>query len=148
MTWNPDFDFCVTYGESGEKLCAELVGLPDGAGVEVKRKSRRDAGFYVESHQWPHGRGYPDPAKAKPSGINTTKAHYWAYVIADTGIVVLIPTRLLIEAARDSREADTAFSDNPTHGRLVSFQHLLTKEPVPDKSGQVGQVAPHGSSER
>jgi hypothetical protein len=88
--YEPRWDFTVGYGEDGEKTVAELLHIPDGSHIEVKRKSYVDDKFYVELEQSPHATG-----DFKPSGLRTTEADYWAFLIADTGVVVLVPTTLL-----------------------------------------------------
>lgn len=88
MNWEPDFDIDRSYGEEGENLVRAVLGLASDR-IEVKRKRFIDDEFYVETAQAPR-RGY-----IKPSGIQTTKATYWAYVIGDTGVIVLVPTERL-----------------------------------------------------
>ena len=74
--YEPRWDIDLEYGAEGEVLVRNLLGFSD-VEVEVKRKRYADDLFYVETHYDPGGRG-----NYKPSGINTTQAEYWAYVIA------------------------------------------------------------------
>jgi hypothetical protein len=87
--YNPDFDIDRDYGEGGEGTVRRALGLSDKR-IEVKRKSYPDDKFYVELEHDPGARG-----RFSPSGLARTRAEYFGYVIADTGIVVLFPTELL-----------------------------------------------------
>ena len=115
----PDWDIDRSYGEAGEQSFRRLMGL-DRERFEVKRKRYRDDKFYVETHQLIRG-----ASKYVPSGINTTRAEYWAYMIADTGVTVLFPTAALRSAARSAETVSEDDGDNPTRGRLVSLQSVV-----------------------
>jgi hypothetical protein len=121
MTENYDhrFDLELGYGQEGEDRVADLLGLA-GSTVEVKRKRYTDLKFYVEVAQCPRG-----SLDYKASGINTTEADYWVYVVADTGVVVLIPRERLKRAAAAAPPAEEKDGDNPTKGRLVDATHLF-----------------------
>lgn len=93
MIRSPDWDIDREYGDNGEKTLRRILGLSENR-IEVKRKRYCDDVFYVELEQSPHATG-----AYKPSGLATTKATYWAYAIADTGIFLLIPTARLRELA-------------------------------------------------
>lgn len=119
--YEPRFDLNLREGLHGEDTVAAFLGL-DSSRIEVKRKSYRDTHFYIE---YEHD---PDRKQVyRPSGIQTTTAHYWVFVIDDTGIQVVIPT-VKLRAAFDSVigqfKAETD-GDCPTHGRLVSLAALL-----------------------
>ena len=85
----PDFDLDRDYGEDGEDTVRDVLGLATNR-IEVKHKSYADDKFYVELEHDPGGRG-----QYKPSGLTTTKAEYFTYVIADTGVIVFIPVPYL-----------------------------------------------------
>lgn len=118
MTYQPEFDVVMpdfsrdlVYGEAAE----DVVEYLSQARVEVKRKRRVDPVFYVETYQAPRG------GQVKGSGINTTKADYFAYVIGDTGAIVFLPVSLLKAACRNAERKNESDGDNPTWGRLVRF---------------------------
>lgn len=90
--YDPRWDITLRYGEGGERYVYELLHMSPGEHIEVKRKSYIDDHFYFETEQSPRADG-----TFGPSGLNTTKADHWAFVIADTGVVVIVPTRLLRE---------------------------------------------------
>ena len=121
MTYNPDWDIDLAFGEEGEQLVRTILGLA-AEQLEVKRKRCIDTKFYVEVAHSPGATG-----NYKPSGINTTRATYWAYVVGDTGIVFIVPTGLLKDAARGALRVEEYDGDNPTKGRLVSVDEIFAE---------------------
>lgn len=118
--YNPHFDLDRAYGEAAEGSLRDTLHLL-GDRFEVKRKRRIDDKFYVEVQQSPGGNG-----AYKPSGINITRATYWAYEVGETGLFVLVGTDLLrLATRRSSVRAEERDGDNPTRGRLVSFGDFL-----------------------
>jgi hypothetical protein len=122
--YKPEWDIDKSYGEEGERRFAELFGwLATGdPRVEVKRKRRTDDWFYIELQHNPHGRGW------RNSGLHTTQAEIWAFVIADTGVMVAFPTALLRAALRYGigKPAAETDGDCPTEGRLLRLPNLMT----------------------
>lgn len=118
MTYQPEWDIDREYGEYGEDTVRRFLAL-DKSRIETKRKRIPDDIFYVETHQSPLLGGF------RPSGINTTAAEYYIYVIADTGVMVAIPVPLLKAAALNANRADERDGSNPTRGRLVRFRDLF-----------------------
>lgn len=116
--YEPRFDLDQEYGEQGEDLVALVRSL--FGRIETKRKRYGDFRFYVEIAQRPK-----DSLEYKGSGINTSEADYWAYVIADTGVIVMVPREVLKAAAARAPDAEERDGDNPTKGRLVSVEHLF-----------------------
>jgi hypothetical protein len=114
----PDFDLDLGYGHVAEELIETL--LRGGTRVEVKHKRRVDWLFYVELEQNARNCGV-----WRPSGLATTDADMWAIVFGDTGMAVLIPTRLLREAAPRGRPTECAAGDNPTRGVLLDLRSML-----------------------
>lgn len=94
--YQPEFDIDVVYGEGGETTVRHALEL-DKSRIEVKRKSYIDDEFYVEVRHDPGRRGL-----WRPSGIATTEAEYYVYVIADSGVLLFIPTALLRERLPDA----------------------------------------------
>jgi len=83
------FDIDLEYGIAGEN---HVLGLLNGAmKVEVKtdRMAHSTGNLAVEYS-----------SRGLPSGIATTKADYWAFVIGDNNTVIFIPTERLKELAR------------------------------------------------
>jgi hypothetical protein len=89
--YEPHFDIDREYGEEGEEIVRRFLRLSKDQ-IEVKRKRCIDDLFYVEHEHDPGARG-----RYRPSGIAITRADYFVYVIADTGILVCFPTEFLRE---------------------------------------------------
>lgn len=123
----PRFDLDCSYGKQGELQIAEFLDwIARGNGrVEVKRKRLLDLEFYVETACDKGRRG-----NYTPSGINVTTAHAWAFVIADTGIAIIVPTEVLREMLDDPSARDRAERDGscPTKGRLINLGALLYRQ--------------------
>lgn len=131
-TAEPRFDIDATYGGQGELLLADyLTWLAEGNGrIEVKRKRYCDLRFYVETHCDKGRRG-----EYQPSGISVTTASAWAFVIADTGISIIVPTDELRAMITDSSTKDVAEADGtcPTRGKLINLTVLLGRRAGPKR---------------
>ena len=119
MTYEPRFDYDLAYGLEGERIARAW----HAGRRETKRKRRLDIEFYIELEQNPRRAGM-----WKPSGLATSEADYFEFVIGNTGIIVAFPTQLLRDAleqeiGRDCEEYD---GDNPTRGRLFNLIDLMT----------------------
>lgn len=123
----PRFDRDFVYGRQGElQINDYLKWIADGnERLETKRKSYVDAELYIETHHDPGRRGM-----FVPSGISTTAAHAWAFVVDDSGIAVVIPTDLLRQAISHSSARDRECTDGtcPTKGKLVNLNYLMLLE--------------------
>lgn len=114
------WDLTVAEGNFGESLVADVLGLA-GKTVEVKTKSYLDAGFYLE-FQCQKSWGW------EPSGVQTTRADYWVWVVGRTGVMVVVPTatvRRCYTRAQQLRlrvENGAAGGDHPTHGYVIPIQ--------------------------
>jgi hypothetical protein len=122
----PRFDRDFSYGKQGELLIGEyLEQLARGHGqVEVKRKRILDLGFFVET-KCDKGRS----GTFQPSGISTTTATTWAFVIGDTGIALFVPTDLL-RAMFDSpltQNVACVEGNCPTKGKLIYLIDLVNR---------------------
>jgi hypothetical protein len=126
-----DFQADFTYGREGE-LYGMAVGAALAEGephVEFKRKMRVDLKFYIETEQRSlHGRG-----PWVPSGISVYDGPLFAFVIADTGVVLSFPAESIRKAVRlgfgASVDQPTGHNGNPTRGRLIHLYDLLALRP-------------------
>lgn len=120
----PRFDLDYSYGRQGELQIGDfLKWIAEGHGqVEVKRKRYLDLWFYVETHCDKGRRGV-----FEPSGILGTTAAAWAFVIADTGISLIVPIDELRQMLDDPTSKDKAETDGecPTRGKLVNLSAML-----------------------
>lgn len=129
--YKPDFDIDLRHGKRGEKLVASfLEGLVTGT-VEVKsdRQAHMTGNLWIE-YECQRRDGWHD------SGIRTSKADYWALVLAET-VIVAIPTpvlRAIVERGYQFRFSDGKFpylseetdGSHPTRGVKIPLPHFLT----------------------
>ena len=80
-----DFDLDLSVGHEGESLVNQL--LTNGKTIEVKTdlKWKNTGNLYIETICWSHNN-----EEWYPSGISTTKAEYWAFVLEGTILIVPI----------------------------------------------------------
>ena len=121
--YNPDFDVDLGRGQKGERLVAGIyTALFDGT-VEVKKDygAWKTGNHYVEVAQQ-SGDGWV------PSGINRTKADWWAIVGPDESGMVVIRTDLLKQLAAEGVPAEQPITNSRTNaskGRLVPVRHIV-----------------------
>jgi len=127
--YEPRFDIDYEYGRQGELFIADVVAALRDNRVEVKRKSYEDDLFYVEYACRKRG----DWAE---SGIATTEAELWAFVIGESAVAVVVTTERLRDAAAfvwkhmpGMRKEETDGS-HPTKGVLVPFVMLVDSRKV------------------
>lgn len=120
----PRWDRDLAYGQQGELQVDEyLKWIAKGNGrVETKRKRLYDLEFYVEQQCDKGRRG-----QYQPSGINVSEADVWAFVVADSGVAFIIPSRILRaslqhKSVRPKEEKDGSC---PTKGTLVHLMAML-----------------------
>ena len=124
MPAEPRFDLDYKYGRQGELQVADFLNwLASGNGrVEVKRKRILDFELYIETECDKGRTGY-----FEPSGINVSEAEAYAFVVADTGISLVIPTQLLKKAIRhrSARPKEERDGSCPTRGFLVNLAAVM-----------------------
>ena len=120
----PRWDRDLAYGQQGELYWDDIFAwFARGNGRrEDKRKRRLDLYFYVET-ECDKGR----TGRYEPSGISVSEADIWTYLIGETGLGVVIPTRLLKEAVRHptARRVEERDGSCPTRGLLVHLAAML-----------------------
>lgn len=113
-----DFDLDLSKGQEGETLVNEL--LTGGKTVEVKRdlKWHQTGNVYIEVQcKSRAGDWYA-------SGLSTTKAAYWAFVLQDA--VFLVKTDTLIQTVKNKgRRITCDIEPNPSRGYLITIEDLL-----------------------
>lgn len=114
-----DFDMDLAKGQEGETLVREL--LTGGKTVEVKTDLKwKDTGnLYIETICWSHNN-----EDWYPSGLSSTKADYWAFVL-QTG-AIMVPTEVLksVVAIR-GRAINCNIQPNPSKGYLIKVEDIL-----------------------
>lgn len=131
MSVESRWDHDLPYGEDAQEYVERVVWSTLTAGrvrIEDKRKRRMDNKFYVELQQDPGRMG-----RYVPSGLSTSEADLWAFVIADTGVVVWVPAVRLRAAVfelgwgarRDGSDYEETDGECPTRGRLLDFNQII-----------------------
>lgn len=120
----PRWDVDFAYGRRAEPAIQRLLTwIATGNGkAEIKRKRYLDDSFYVETHC-----NYGRRGEYVPSGISTTRSVVWAYLIAETGCVVVFPVVHLRAMLTHPSTTDKAEDDgeNPTRGRLINLRAMM-----------------------
>lgn len=130
MTYQPDFDIDNRRGQVGENLVGTFVEALAKGTIEVKTDYglARTGNVYIETWQYRN----PDESDKRPSGINTTKADFWAIASPDGTGFVCISTDALKQLIKDKNppEARQPISGPTTMasvGRLVKMSDLLER---------------------
>jgi hypothetical protein len=114
-----DFDLDYRFGAAGESLVHEL--LTGGKTVEVKRdrKWHVTGNLYIEIMCW-----YQGTESWKDSGITTSLADYWAFVLNSS--VLMVQVDVLVKAvAKYGKRIECNIEPNRSRGYLLSVDHLL-----------------------
>lgn len=114
-TWDLDY----SDGRVGERFVDTL--LTGGLTVEVKtdRRWHETGNLYIETECYYNTSGTWDP-----SGLDVTKAAYWAFVI--NGAIAIFPTEVVKKAvALHGRKISCTTSVNPSKGYLITVVDLL-----------------------
>lgn len=83
------FDIDVVYGEQGENHVLSLLNGVTKVEVKTDRIAHHTGNVAIEYE-----------SRGLPSGISTTEADYWAFVIGENKTVIFITTKRLKELAR------------------------------------------------
>ena len=115
MQFNSDFRYDLKVGQLEEKWLAELL---QSKTLEVKRdfKASQTGRVFVEFF-----------CRGKPSGIATTEADHWAFILND-GIVIILPTERLKELVEEAQENGKTISggdSNVSQGALIKLERLV-----------------------
>jgi len=115
MEQNGDFRWDLKVGQLHEKWLGELL---ENVPIEVKRDFRasQTGNVFVEFF-----------SRGKPSGIATSEALYWAFILGEQ-TVVLLPTEKLKVLAREAYKDDHIVKGgdaNTSQGVLISVERLV-----------------------
>lgn len=123
--YEPRFDIDAEYGRQGELFVSSIIEALATGSVEVKRDSRfsKTGNVYVEYECRKRG-------VWKKSGIATTEAELWAFVLGDSNVVFVVPTSSLKELVLElwqnpkNRREETD-GDCPSKGVIVPVHTLV-----------------------
>jgi|TARA_R100000479_G_scaffold42169_1_gene19051 hypothetical protein len=114
MKFCGDFRYDLEVGQVAEKLLANIF---KNKTIEVKNdlKALKTGNLFIEYH-----------SRGKPSGISTTQAEYWCFLVKD--VFILIRTDDLKDILRPlfNTKADIKGGDNNTSsGILLKIEQLI-----------------------
>jgi hypothetical protein len=137
MTYQPDFDIDNRRGKVGEDLLGTFVEALAKGTIEVKTDygTQRTGNVYVETWQYRN----QDESDKRQSGINTTKADFWAFASPDGTGFVCIQTQALKDLIKElnppeARQPISGPTTMASIGRLIKMSDLL--ERIKLKRGQ------------
>ena len=110
-----NFDIDMEYGRRGENT---LLDILETKRIEVKtdRMAHITGNIAVEYRY-----------RGRPSGIATTEADYWAFLLYDMTTIIMIPTDKLKNIARDKFKNDQVTlggDENASEMILIPIQEL------------------------
>ena len=114
-----DFDLDLSVGHEGESLVNEL--LTNGKTIEVKTDLKwKDTGnLYIETVCWSYNNN-----EWYPSGLSSTKANYWAFVLEGNVFIVLTDT-LRRAVTLWGHPITCNIEPNPSKGYLIRPDKIL-----------------------
>jgi len=128
--YEPRFDIDFARGLIGENLVSGLPQAIQSGTVEVKTDYRavETGNFYIETWQY----GKEDESDKRQSGINTTQADFWAFVIPQTQAFFFIKTdhlKILMtnNNYRETRQPKINENTNASIGRLVPVMDMASQ---------------------
>ena len=115
MEYNSDFRYDLKVGQLHEKM---LAGLLESKTIEVKRDFRasQTGKVFVEFF-----------CRGKPSGISTTEADFWCFIL-DGETAIMLPTSKLeglANKAADNNQVVCGGDNNLSHGVLIEVADLV-----------------------
>ena len=117
MEYNSDFRYDLKVGQVAEQALAKIF---EGKKVEVKRdrKARLTGNVFVEYE-----------SRGKPSGISTSEADYWCFVIEET-FILITATRLkeIVEPLKGTDKERRGGDNNTSVGVLLRIKDLINTQ--------------------
>ena len=117
-----DWDIDLRYGQEGEVYVNSLLTAPIET-IEVKRDKRwiETGNLYIETECW------SDVMQSwYHSGISTSKASHWSFVLEDSVVIVPIK-RLKFVVQKYGRKKEMNRPDYSTKGFLITVEDLFRR---------------------
>lgn len=124
--YEPRFDIDYEFGRQGELLIGSVIEALKTESAEVKTdaQSLRTGNLYVEFECLRRDGWHR-------SGLATTEAEVWCFVLGTTGLALVVQTEALKEICRPLRRAGKVAEErdgsHPTRGVLLPIAHLVTE---------------------
>tara|TARA_Y100000996_G_scaffold411382_1_gene395426 strand:- start:353 stop:712 length:360 start_codon:yes stop_codon:yes gene_type:complete len=117
MEYNSDFRYDLKVGQVAEQALAAIF---EGKKVEVKRdrKARLTGNVFVEYE-----------SRGKPSGISTSEADYWCFVIEETFILITSSSlKAIVEPLKGTDKERRGGDNNTSVGVLIRITDLINTQ--------------------
>lgn len=113
-----DFRKDLEVGKQGEEQIASILSMKEGDGIEVKRDlmAYKTGNMAIEYE-----------SRGKPSGIATTEAEYWAYIVEGSETVILVEVERLKSVARKYGRLVVGGDNNTSKLVLVPLNKVFKK---------------------
>ena len=117
--YEPRWDIDAAVGQLGEGYAANVIEDLKTSSVEIKtdEKALKTHNIYVETECLRNG-------EYVSSGISTSQARFWAYVLGRS-LVLVLPTHILRQAMTAGTRSACTRGSHPTKGYLVSLSALI-----------------------
>lgn len=117
MKYSSSFYYDLEFGEKAEDYINEVFS--DGRKLEIKydRMAHLTGNIFVEVY-----------SRGKASGISTTKANYWIFVIDKKDCSIIINVKKLKELCREVHQVDgfvKGGDNNTSQGLLIPIKLIL-----------------------
>lgn len=119
MASRSDFDLDYSFGLGGERLVDELLTGIKTVEVKRDRKWHITGNLYIEIMCW-----YQGTESWKDSGLTTSTAQYWAFVLNSS--VLIVQFEVLVKAvSKYGKRTECNIEPNKSRGYLLSVDNLL-----------------------
>ncbi len=117
MKYCSDFSHDLKLGQKGENYLAKIL-LLKGDKIEVKADygAQKTGNLFIEYE-----------SRNKLSGIATTKAHYWAFLISNEQIIIIETNKLKTLCKAKTLRRVNGGDNNTSKGILLPLNNILNK---------------------
>ena len=115
MNFNSDFKYDLKLGQKGENLLAKIIKLK-GDTIEVKTdlQTKLTGNVFIEYE-----------SRKKISGISTTKAIFWAFVISNEQIIIIETKKLKKLCKLPGLKRKAGGDNNTSMGVILPVKYLI-----------------------
>jgi hypothetical protein len=116
----PRWDIDYSRGLVGENLLKDII---ENAEVKTDYEWQKTGNLFIEFEAWREG-------KMQPSGIKTTEAKYWVFVLPvgdKQQILQCFPTSLIRRMCEGRAEVPMNNGSNPTKGYLIKISEIMNR---------------------
>lgn len=115
MNFNSNFKYDLERGKEGEEIVAKIFkSSPDKFEIKRDSLSCKTGNLFVEFE-----------SRGKPSGIKTSQADYWVFIIEGTDVIIFIGKENLLKLCKKFKSNSVKGGDNNTsRGILIPIKEI------------------------